>query len=128
MVLEGAPTVGPSAYYTLALFLLGHQLRKHDVALADTDETDLRWLILWTYAFLPDTEGLPDADDLHVIHLEIAQLVHIQLIGESLEVVDNLWLDFQFEKVLVFLHLLIKHQSHGPPIHLLALFFAHSER
>ena len=72
MVLEGTPTVGPSTYHSLTLFLLRLQLRKHDVALADPDEAYLRWLILWTYALLPDAEGLPDADDLHVIHLEIA--------------------------------------------------------
>ena len=82
---------------------------------------------MWAHALLPDAEGLPDAEDLHVIHLEVGQLIHIHLIGESLEVVNNLWLDLQFEEVLIFLHLLVKHQPHGPAINLLALLFTHSE-
>ena len=76
---------------------------------------------------MADAESVPDAEDLHVIHLEIAQLLHINLIGESLKVVDNLWLDLQFEEILVFLHLLVKHQPHSPAIYLLALFFTHSD-
>ena len=127
MVLEGTPTVGPSTYHSLTLFLLRLQLRKHDVALADPNEADLRWLILRAHTLLTDAEGLPDAEDLHVINLEIAQLIHIQFIGESLEVVDNLWLYLQFEEILVFLHLLVKHQPHGPAINFLALVFALSE-
>jgi hypothetical protein len=70
----------------LLIFLFRLKLRKHDVALADPDQSYLRLILLGDLAFLSNTWAifltfLLDLEYLMIIDLELAYLIELSLIA-----------------------------------------------
>ena len=70
----------------LLIFLFRLKLRKHDVALADSDQSYLRLILLGDLAFLSNTWAIfltffLDLEYLMIIDLELAYLIELSLIA-----------------------------------------------